>query len=85
MKSIFVALVGIFSFVYLINPTAGFIEFLPDNLPFIGNLDEATATAFLLSALGYFGIDVSRIFGHVASKSKQENSAIKEAEFEEEK
>lgn len=34
--------------IYLINPTAGFIELLPDNLPFIGNLDEAGATTLLL-------------------------------------
>ncbi|MBZ0296407.1 MAG: DUF1232 domain-containing protein [Anaerolineae bacterium] len=27
--------------IYLINPTAGILEFIPDNLPLIGNLDEA--------------------------------------------
>ena len=37
--------------IYLINPGAGFIEFIPDNIPIIGNLDEATATAGLLFAL----------------------------------
>ena len=31
------------SVVYMINPTAGFIEFIPDNLPIIGNLDEGAA------------------------------------------
>lgn len=33
---------------YLLNPTAGIIELLPDALPIVGNLDEAAATALLL-------------------------------------
>jgi len=36
---------------YLINPTAGILEFIPDNFPIVGNLDEAAATAGLLYAL----------------------------------
>jgi uncharacterized membrane protein YkvA (DUF1232 family) len=41
----------LFSIVYIINPTAGFIEFIPDNIPLIGNLDEAGATALLIWAI----------------------------------
>lgn len=37
------SLVGL---VYILNPTGGFIEFIPDNLPIFGNLDEGAA--FLL-------------------------------------
>ena len=48
--------VAIFCAIYLINPTAGFIEFIPDNIPIIGNLDEATATAGLLYALSGLGL-----------------------------
>jgi hypothetical protein len=29
--------------VYILNPTAGVIEFIPDNLPIVGNLDEGVA------------------------------------------
>lgn len=29
--------------VYLLNPTSGIIELIPDNLPLVGNLDEAAA------------------------------------------
>ena len=43
--------IAILCAIYIINPTAGFLEFIPDNLPIIGNLDEATATAGLLYAL----------------------------------
>lgn len=63
MKSLLVILAAILSALYLINPTAGFIEFLPDNLPFVGNLDEATAAAILLACARYFGFDLSGFFG----------------------
>lgn len=33
--------------VYIINPTAGILELLPDNLPIIGNLDEFGAAMML--------------------------------------
>ena len=62
MKSVIVAIVGIISLVYIINPTAGFIELIPDNFPIVGNLDEAAATVLLLSCLSYFGIDLFNIF-----------------------
>lgn len=42
---------ALFSVVYLINPTAGVFEFIPDNIPLIGNLDEAGATALLIWAI----------------------------------
>ena len=34
--------------VYLINPTARFLELIPDALPFVGNLDEAAATTLVI-------------------------------------
>lgn len=36
--------------VYILNPTFGLIEFIPDNLPIIGNLDEGVA--FMLVMYG---------------------------------
>lgn len=45
---------------YLLNPSAGTLEVIPDVLPLVGNLDEAGATALLLWGLGYFGIDLVR-------------------------
>ena len=41
--------------VYLLNPTFG-IDLLPDNLPILGNLDEAAAVFLVLGALRYLGI-----------------------------
>jgi uncharacterized membrane protein YkvA (DUF1232 family) len=46
-----VVLAIVFSVIYLVNPTAGVFEFIPDNIPLIGNLDEAGATAMLIWAI----------------------------------
>jgi uncharacterized membrane protein YkvA (DUF1232 family) len=78
IKSLLVFLLGIFATFYLINPGAGIIELLPDNLPFIGNLDEATATALLLACLRYFGIDPISLF--TREKRKPEVSVDVESE-----
>lgn len=63
MKSILVILVAIISAIYLVNPGAGVIEFIPDVLPIVGNIDEATAAAILLACARYFGFDFSGFFG----------------------
>ncbi len=63
IKGIIVFLLGAASVVYLVNPGAGIFELIPDNIPGIGNLDEAGATAVLLAALAYFGYDLGHIFG----------------------
>ena len=62
-KKIIIALVGLLGLVYLINPTAGVLELIPDNLPIVGNLDEAAAAALVLAALRYYGIDLTRFLG----------------------
>ncbi len=62
VHSLFVAAAGALSFAYLINPTAGVLEFIPDNFPIVGNIDEAAASAILIAALAYFGLDVTRLF-----------------------
>jgi hypothetical protein len=62
MKRFLVGLAGFLSLLYILNPTMGIFELLPDNLPFIGNLDEATATMMLFAALRYFGWDVTDLF-----------------------
>lgn len=87
MKTFFIILTGIIAFVYILNPTAGIFELIPDVIPVVGNLDEAGATALLIASLGYFGIDFAHMFKRDKSNSakatsdKKENT--KEAEFEE--
>jgi len=61
-KDRIVAIVGALSFLYLINPTFGLFELLPDQLPGIGNIDEAFATYVCINSLLYFGVDIRWIF-----------------------
>jgi len=55
-KDYFVLLVGIISVLYLLNFTFGFVEFLPDALPIVGNLDEVVMTGILIYVLNYFNL-----------------------------
>ncbi|MFM1805366.1 MAG: hypothetical protein RL136_2245 [Planctomycetota bacterium] len=48
--------VALVSAAYLTNPTLGIFELLPDNIPGVGNLDEAFFTIALISALGALGV-----------------------------
>lgn len=63
MKKMIVVILGILSVLYLLNPGAGVFELIPDNIPFVGNLDEAAAVALLLACLRYFDIELPDIFG----------------------
>ena len=46
-----VFLLAILGVIYLLNPTAGILEFLPDNLPYIGNLDESVAVMLVIAGI----------------------------------
>ena len=41
----------IIGIIYILNPTFGVFELIPDNLPYIGNLDEASAVLLILGCL----------------------------------
>jgi hypothetical protein len=62
LKSLLIAGLGVLAGLYLVNPGAGIFELIPDNLPVIGNLDEAGAVVLLLNSLSYFGIDLWHLF-----------------------
>lgn len=70
LTSILVAGLGVFSAFYIFNPGAGVLELIPDNIPVIGNLDEAAAAGLLISCLAYFGVDLGRLFGRREKKEK---------------
>jgi uncharacterized membrane protein YkvA (DUF1232 family) len=61
-KDYLMAALGVVCVLYIINPTAGIIEFLPDNIPLIGNLDEGAAVTGILMVLRYFGYDFTNYF-----------------------
>jgi uncharacterized membrane protein YkvA (DUF1232 family) len=60
LKEMFIVLAAVVSVIYLINPTAGLLEFIPDNFPILGNLDEAAAVLILLNTLRYYGLDLTK-------------------------
>ncbi len=62
MKKTGIFFLGLLSLIYLLNPTAGIFELIPDNIPLIGNLDEAAAVTLLLMCLRYFGYELPDIF-----------------------
>jgi hypothetical protein len=46
------------SALFLLNLSMGVFFEIPDNLPIVGNLDEAAAAAVLLACLRYLGYDL---------------------------
>ena len=48
---------------YLVYPSFGIFELIPDNLPIIGNLDEAAATTGLLISLSNLGLNPLKFWG----------------------
>jgi len=42
---------AVVGFIYLLNPTAGIFELLPDNLPIVGNLDEGASVLMILAGI----------------------------------
>jgi uncharacterized membrane protein YkvA (DUF1232 family) len=71
IKNVLVAVAGLLSLVYLVNPGAGVFELIPDNIPIVGNLDEAVACAIILAAFRYYGIDLTAFLGRgVRDRSK---------------
>ncbi len=76
IKNVGVIATGAIALLYLINPTAGVIELIPDLTPIVGNLDEAGAAALLYSSLHYFGISPGTIF-----KKKKPNTLEAEEEM----
>ena len=42
------------SFIYLMNPTVGIVEFIPDFFPIIGNIDEFIASIILFFSTKLF-------------------------------
>jgi hypothetical protein len=71
--SLIVGILGVISAIYIFNPTFGVFELIPDNLPIVGNLDEAAAAALLISCLSYFGMDIGGLFGR---KTKKDDGVI---------
>ena len=51
MKKVVCVIGLIIGIIYILNPTFGVFEIIPDNLPYIGNLDEASAVLHIIACL----------------------------------
>jgi len=69
-----VYLLGLVGLIYILNPTAGILELLPDNLPFVGNLDEGVAFMFIWAALVEFFEGRKQKPGQVASPGEEKRT-----------
>lgn len=74
---------GIISVLYLCNIGVGLIEIIPDTIPYIGNLDEASAAILLVMCLRYFGIDLTKILEKLLGNLIKIKKMIKEPEAHE--
>lgn len=63
IKDMFVLGLGAIGVLYLMYPSLGVFELLPDALPVIGSFDEATATLLIVNVARYYGIDLTRLLG----------------------
>jgi hypothetical protein len=70
LKEMIIIALGVLAALYLLNPTFGVFELIPDAIPIIGNLDEAGATLILLSVFRYYGFDLERLFGKRPSQHR---------------
>jgi len=70
IRDLLVLASGILSALYLLNISFGVAEFIPDNIPIFGNLDEAAATALLLNCLAYFGVDLGHFLKRKGGAAK---------------
>ncbi len=68
----------LFCVLYILNFGFGAIELVPDNIPIIGNFDEAGIIMMLVNCLKYFGIDLTNFFERKPSAKKTEQIEQKE-------
>jgi uncharacterized membrane protein YkvA (DUF1232 family) len=74
MKRILIILSGLLALIYILNPTAGFFEFIPDNIPGVGNLDEGMAAYIIISVISYL---TGKEFGLFGAQKKEEEAPRK--------
>ena len=73
-QKLVVGLITALAALYLANPTAGVFELIPDVIPIVGNLDEVTAFALLVSGLNFFGVNIGwlmTIFGGAGKQKRR--------------
>lgn len=71
IKEMFILGLAFVAVVYLMYPSLGFFELIPDAIPLIGSLDEGAATLILLNTLNYYGFDVTHLYGKPTRRKRR--------------
>ena len=70
IKEMFILGLAFFAVVYMVFPTLGIFELIPDAIPLIGSLDEGAATLILLNTLNYYGFNVTNLYGKPSKRRR---------------
>ncbi len=70
-KEMVIVFLGLFAAIYLVYPSLGVFELIPDAIPLVGSMDEAGATVLLVNTLGYYGINLTSLYGKPDKKSRR--------------
>lgn len=62
IKEMIIFFLAVFATLYLLFPTLGIFELIPDAVPLVGSIDEAGATLILLNTLNYYGLDLTNLY-----------------------
>lgn len=74
LKEMLIIALGTFALFYLMFPTLGVFELIPDAIPLVGSIDEAGATLIIANVLSYYGIDLTRLFVRGEPSEQREKS-----------
>lgn len=71
---------GVIGVIYILNPTAGIFELIPDVLPFVGNIDESIAVMLVLAGIveAVEGKKQSRAFKQTQTEGESSNRLPKD-------
>lgn len=53
MQKFFAWIILVIGIIYVINPTFGVFELIPDNIPFVGNIDEGVVFYLIFNSIRY--------------------------------
>lgn len=62
-KEMMIIALAVVAVIYLMYPSLGVFELIPDAIPIFGSIDEASATLILINTFRYYGFDISRLYG----------------------
>lgn len=72
LKEMILIFLGLFATIYLLFPTLGVFELIPDAIPLVGSIDEAGATLIIANVLNYYGINLTGLFSREGTQASEQ-------------